>query len=205
MGAAYDVRTPVGYDAGAMSREDREHWEAAHGTTAASPAQAEPAPFLVQHAGLLRPGVALDAAAGAGCNAAFLAARGHRVIALDVARAGLLRARAADARVACVQMDLDAPGIRAASADTVIVISFLDRRLFAEIAGWLRPGGILVWDTFLLEQREIGHPRNPAFLLARGELVARLGSAFRVLATREGGVEDGGRRAFRSGVVAERR
>ena len=91
------------------------------------------------------------------------------------------------------------------SADTVIVISFLDRRLFAEIAGWLRPGGILVWDTFLLEQREIGHPRNPAFLLARGELVARLGSAFRVLATREGGVEDGGRRAFRSGVVAERR
>jgi len=188
-----------------MSREDREHWEAAHGTTAASPTQAEPAPFLVQHAQLLRPGVALDVAAGVGRNAAFLAAHGHRVIALDVARAALVRARAADARVACVQMDLDAPGIRAASADTVIVISFLDRRLFAEVARWLRPGGILVWDTFLLDQREIGHPRNPAFLLARGELVAQLGSAFRILATREGGVEDGGRRAFRSGVVAERR
>ena len=45
------MRPPVGYDAGAMSREDREHWEAAHGTTAASSAQVGPAPFLVQHAG----------------------------------------------------------------------------------------------------------------------------------------------------------
>jgi SAM-dependent methyltransferase len=190
--------------AAAMSREDREHWEAAHGATAASPAQPEPAPFLVRHAHLLRPGVALDVAAGAGRNAGFLAARGHRVIALDVARAALVRARAADARVACVQMDLDAPGIRTGSADTVVVVSFLDRRLFAEIGGWLRPGGILVWDTFLIDQREIGHPRNPAFLLARGELVTRLGGQFRVLAAREGAVEDGGRRAYRSGVVAER-
>ena len=70
------MRPPVGYDAGAMSREDREHWEAAHGTTAASPAQTEPAPFLVQHAGLLRPGVALDVAAGAGPNAATSPALG---------------------------------------------------------------------------------------------------------------------------------
>jgi tellurite methyltransferase len=187
--------------AGIMAREDREHWEAAHGATAA---REEPSPFLVQHAHLLPPGVALDVAAGAGRNAAFLAARGHRVVALDVARAALVRVRAADARVACVQMDLDAPGIRAGSADTVIVVSFLDRRLFAEIAGWLRPGGILVWDTFLIDQREIGHPRNPAFLLARGELVARLRGEFRVLAAREGAIEDGGLRAFRSGVVAER-
>jgi hypothetical protein len=126
------------------------------------------------------------------------------VIAVDVARAALARLHAMDARIACVQMDLDAPGVRAGSVDAVVVVNFLDRRLFTEVTRWLRPGGILVWDTFLIDQREIGHPRNPSFLLARGELVRRLAGEFRILATREGAVDDGGGRAFRSGVVGER-
>jgi tellurite methyltransferase len=184
-----------------MSRDDREHWENAHGKTAVP---GPPSPFLVEHAHLLRSGVVLDVAAGTGRNAAFLAARGHHVIALDGARAALARVRAADARIACVQMDLDSPGVRSGSADAVVVVNFLDRRLFAEVGRWLRPGGTLVWDTFLIDQREIGHPRNPSFLLARGELGERLAGEFRILAAREGAVEDAGGRAFRSGVVAER-
>jgi hypothetical protein len=101
-------------------------------------------------------------------------------------------------------MDLDCPGVRSGSADAVVVVNFLDRWLFAEVGRWLRPGGTLVWDTFLIDQREIGHPRNPAFLLERGELGKRLAREFRILAAREGAVEDASGRAFRSGVVAER-
>jgi SAM-dependent methyltransferase len=201
MGRAYDAHATVGYDGRRMSRDDREHWENAH-AKAAAPGPA--APFLVEHVHLLRPGLVVDVAAGRGRNAAFLAARGHRVIALDVARPALERLHAMDARIACVQMDLDAPGVRAGSVDAVVVVNFLDRRLFAEVGRWIRPGGILVWDTFLIDQREIGHPRNPSFLLARGELVKQLAGDFRMLATREGAVDDGGGRAFRSGVVAER-
>ena len=184
-----------------MSRDDHAHWEHVHERAGAP---GPPAPFLVEVVHVLRPGRVIDVAAGTGRNAAFLAARGHRVIAIDVARAALARVQATDARIACVQMDLDAPGIRPASVDTVVVVNFLDRRLFEEVARWLRPGGILVWDTFLIDQREIGHPRNPSFLLARGELVERLAGEFRILAAREGAVDDGGGRAFRSGVVAER-
>jgi len=202
MGRAYDERRRVSYDGAAMSREDRERWEAAHGSAAAvRPA----ASFLVQHAHLMPPGRTLDLAAGSGRNAAFLAARGHHVIAVDVARGALARIRAADARIACVQMDLDAPGVRPASVDAVVVVSFLDRRLFPEVPRWLRPGGILLWDTFLIDQREIGHPRNPSYLLGRGELAERLAGEFRVLAAREGAVDEEGEVAFRSGVVAERR
>jgi SAM-dependent methyltransferase len=185
-----------------MSREDRERWETAYGDVdAARP----PAPFLMEHAHLVPPGRTLDVAAGTGRNAVFLAARGHRVVALDVARGALARLRAADARIACVQMDLDRPGVRPASVDAVVVVSFLDRRLFPEVARWLRPGGILVWDTFLIDQRTIGHPSNPSFLLGRGELVERLADGFRVLAAREGPVDEEGKLAFRSGVVAARR
>jgi SAM-dependent methyltransferase len=201
MGRAYDARPTVGYDGGGMSRDDREHWEHAH-AKASAPGPA--APFLVEHVHLLRPGRVVDVAAGTGRNAAFLAARGHRVIAVDVARAALARVHAVDARIACVQMDLDAPGLRAGSVDAVVVVNFLDRRLFSEVGRWLRPGCILIWDTFLIDQREIGHPRNPSFLLARGELVDRLAHDFRILVTREGAVDDGGGRAYRSGIVGER-
>ena len=192
----------MGYDALRMSRADRERWEAKHRGNATESGPASD--FLVEHAHLLIAGCTLDLAAGTGRNAAFLSARGHMVIAVDVSWAGLAHVRAAAPRVACVQMDLDAPGFRAGTAANVVVVSFLDRRLFAQVACWLRPGGVLLWDTFLVDQRTIGHPREAAFLLGRGELVERLRGEFRILVSREGLVEDQGRPAFRSGVVARR-
>ena len=127
------------------------------------------------------------------------------MVAIDGARTALAHVRAADPRIACVQMDLDTPGIRPRAVDTVIVVNFLDRRLFAAVTEWVRPGGMLLWDTFLLEQREIGHPRNPEFLLRRGELAERLAGAFELLATREGLVEEPAGPCYRGGVVAQRR
>jgi tellurite methyltransferase len=186
-----------------MGREDREHWDAKHAVPIGAPAH--PAPFLVDHAHRLPVGRALDVAAGAGRNAGLLASLGHRVVAVDVSRVGLARLRAAVPGVACVQMDLDLPGVRPASCDAVVVVSFLDRRLFDPAVDWLRPGGVVLWDTFLLEQRDVGHPRNPAWLLARGELRERLASRCEVLAEREGLVDEAGGRAFRSGIVARKR
>jgi tellurite methyltransferase len=191
----------MSYDGG-VARDDRTRWEAAHGSP---PEPAPPAPFLVQHAALLPPGRVLDLASGTGRNARYLAGCGWTVVAIDGAQSALGHVRAADPRIACVQMDLDAPGIRPASVDAVVVVNFLDRRLFAQVTDWLRPGGVLLWDTFLLEQRTIGHPRNPDYLLRRGELADRLGDAFEVLAVREGLVDDSGRQSWRGGIVARRR
>jgi SAM-dependent methyltransferase len=185
-----------------MSRDDREHWDAKHRPP---PAPSAPAPFLIEHVDLLPAGRTLDLAAGTGRNARYLAARGHRVVALDGAGAALAHIRAADPRIACVQMDLDAPGIGPGSVDAIVVVNFLDRRLFSAVAEWLRPGGMLLWDTFLLEQRALGHPRNPDFLLRRGELAERLAGAFEVLVTREGLVEEPAGPSWRSGIVARRR
>ena len=185
-----------------MSRVDRERWDARHRDAAA--ADDPPSAFLVEHANLLPSGRTLDLAAGSGRNAAFLARRGQAVIAVDVSWQGLARVRQREHGIACIQMDLDAPAFRRGSVDAVVVVNFLDRRLFAEVSGWLRPGGVLLWDTFLVDQRTIGHPREAAFLLERGELVERLSGTFEVLAVREGLVEEGRRPAWRSGVVARR-
>jgi SAM-dependent methyltransferase len=188
-----------------MSRADRDHWDGHHARFEKS-ATPPPARFLAEHVSLLAAGRTLEIAAGSGRNALFLSARGYRVIACDASRAALEAIRAAKPegdRIDLVEMDLDDPGFRPASVDNVVCVNVLDRRLFPEIERWLRPGGVLLFDTFLVDQRAVGHPKNPDFLLGRNELLDRL-RGYRILRYREGEVSDGETISFRAGAVAVR-
>ncbi|MGH7805535.1 MAG: class I SAM-dependent methyltransferase, partial [Candidatus Binatia bacterium] len=184
-------------------RSDREHWDAAYARGRSGEAS-PPAAFLAEHASLLRVGRTLDLACGRGRNARFLAERGHTVVAVDVSREAIADPALRSPAIAPVQMDLDAAAFRAGSLDGIVCVSFLDRRLFASLPVWIRPGGTLLLDTFLVDQAAIGHPRNPAYLLSRNELLERVAPAFRVLRYREGIVEENGVRSARAGIVAER-
>ena len=181
-------------------KSDRVHWDAAHGDTAGK--RSAPSPFLVEHVSLLPQGRVLDLACGRGRNARFLAERGHRVVAVDVSSAALADPELGLPGIIRVRIDLDTAAFRAASLDAIVCVNFLDRRLFASFATWLRPGGVLCLDTFLVDQAEIGHPRNPDYLLRRNELLERVAPRFRVLHYREGIVEENGVRSARAGIVA---
>jgi len=187
-----------------MSRGDRDHWDEHHGRMRGAAAE-RPAAFVEEHAALLHAGRTLDLAAGSGRNAIFLASRGHRVVACDASGAAVraIREAAREHSMRVVQMDLDQPAFRVRAFDNVVCVNFLDRALFPEIARWLRPGGTLLFDTFLVDQREIGHPKNPDFLLGRNELLERL-HGYRILRYREGAVGDGESRSYRASVVAVR-
>jgi SAM-dependent methyltransferase len=189
-----------------MSRDDRRRWSEryhSHDRAHLEAAREAPEPFLVEHAPLLHVGRTLDLAAGNGRNGLFLAQAGHHVVAADVAIQALQEIRYLDPAVALVHVDLDQPCFRSRAFDNVVCVNFLDRRLFAEIYRWLRPGGALLFDTFLIDQRHVGHPRNPDFLLGRGELLERA-KGYRVLRYREGPVDHGGRVSLRAGIVALR-
>ena len=54
--------------------------------------------------------------------------------------------------------------------DVVLVFNYLHRPLFPALRRALAPGGLLFYETFLLEQAERGHPKHPDFLLQPGEL-----------------------------------
>ncbi len=123
-------------------------------------------------------GPVLDLACGGGRNALAVARSGVCVLALDRDRARLAAlAHAAGEsrlRVLPVRADLEAArGIPLASAScgAVLVFRYLHRPLVAEILRVLHPGGLLLYETFTLHQREVAeHPRNTAFLLEPGEL-----------------------------------
>lgn len=123
---------------------------------------------------MLPRGRALDVACGSGRNALLLARLGFRVDAIDFSLNALMRARAAAHREALplrlIQADLESFPLRAEHYDLIVQIRYLQRSLYRTLKQALRPGGHLVIETFLLEQRELGHPTDPSFLLEHDEL-----------------------------------
>lgn len=135
-----------------------------------------PSPFLLRHLAALPAGDALDVACGRGRHALLLARRGWRVTAVD-RDAEALEALAAAATaeglgLTTVQRDLETDPLPPGPWDVVLDFRYLQRSLAPSLAAALRSGGVLVFETFTRAQAAFGHPRNPAFLLAPGELRA---------------------------------
>jgi tellurite methyltransferase len=125
----------------------------------------------------------LDLASGRGRHALALPTRrGGRLVALDRNRRHLaqlcarVRGAAMPNRVWAVCADLEKgldPPLRRGVWDVVLVFRYLHRPLCAWIQEALRPGGLLLYETFTEAQQELeGGPSNPAFLLRADELPA---------------------------------
>jgi len=104
---------------------------------------------------LLAPGSAvLDAGCGTGRVAVELARRGHRVVGVDLDASMLAQARAAAPDLTWVQGDLlDVPAeavgppldaVLLAGNVVVYLTEGTEAAVLARLAGWLRPGGLLV-------------------------------------------------------------
>jgi hypothetical protein len=51
-----------------------------------------------------------------------------------------------------------------------VVFRYLHRPLIPDIKKAVKQGGIVVYETYTVNQTQFGRPRNPAFLLKPGEL-----------------------------------
>lgn len=159
-----------------MTSADRERWDTKY-VAQAAPTELRPPDWLVKHIAALPPGRALDLACGHGRAAIWLAERGWDVTAMDISPQGLAAARQwAESRrvhVNWVASDLDDAPLGDAEFDLITVFRFLDRNtLPGRIMVALRPGGRLLYETFLLSETpgRTPHVRNPAYLLRPGEL-----------------------------------
>ena len=156
---------------------------------------AEPAPWFARHAeaivGACREAPAVDIGCGRGRHSLALAARGVTAVGLDRNATALAEfARRAQTLPAHpVRVDLGPETrlpLRTGSCGAVLVFRFLERALVGELVRVLRPGGLLLYETFTVDQRKLGYgPRNPAFLLEPGEL-PQLFPTLEVLAAEEG-------------------
>jgi SAM-dependent methyltransferase len=150
-----------------------------------------PSPWVCRFAPLIVPGGrVLDLACGTGRHTRYLAGRGYAVVAVDrdsVAMADLAAATSG----ASVELRLaDVEGgpwpFGTCEFDGIVVTNYLYRPLFPRLAESLRPGGVLIYETFAVGNERYGKPSNPAFLLAPNELIARLSPALSVVAFEQG-------------------
>jgi len=166
-----------------------------------------PSRFLVEQRHRLPPGRAIDVACGDGRNALFLARHGWTVEAVDFAHAGLAALLAVARRdrlsIAALQADLEQYPLPRQRYDVVVNVRYLQRSLIDALKAAVRSGGVVVFETFIRDQQQLGHPRNPAFLLERGELAARFGD-FDILTYDEGRCATESGPAFLARMVARR-
>lgn len=151
-----------------------------------------PASWLMMNRALLpAAGQALDVACGRGRHAVWLAGRGFSTTAIDRDLAAIAalgeRARREQLAITAIARDLEGgdAGLGDALFDVIVAVHYLYRPLFPALIAALRPGGVLVYETFTRAQAARGRPTNPAFLLEPGEL-PRLVAPLRILAAREG-------------------
>lgn len=147
-----------------------------------------PSEWVCKHAAHIKAGGhVLDMACGSGRNARWLAANGWKVEAVDrdMAALGSLQGIA---NLHTTMADLeDAPWpYDALQFDGIVVCRYLHRPLLLQLTRSLKPGGILIYETFMVGNERFGKPSNPEFLLKPDELMETYTKGFDILAFEQG-------------------
>ena len=135
-----------------------------------------PSTWFLWQAHFIRPGArALDLACGEGRHALAAAALGATVLGVDRDSEKLATARELAASpglsVELRAVDLETTWPQFGEFDVVLLFNYLDRARMPDIVACLAPGGILIMETFLRAQRELGWgPESGDHLLEAGEL-----------------------------------
>jgi len=152
---------------------DRERWNARY-TARGFSGPAHPEAFLDRHRDLLSGGTALDIACGRGAVARRLTECGYRVVGVDISEVGLAHGQAAirgaPHPVHLVLADLDHFVVCRAAFDCITVFFYHNAALAPALVDGLRPGGLLLAETYNVHRLRLNPEFNPRYLLQPGEL-----------------------------------
>jgi SAM-dependent methyltransferase len=129
-----------------------------------------------------RLGPILDLACGTGRNGLQLIENKLPVIFADISAEALLQVERSleeepyrkNAPLATLwPVDFEQPGnspLDGRMFGAIVAYHYLYRPLFESIKQAVYPGGMVIYETFTVDQPQYGRPKNPDFLLRRGEL-----------------------------------
>jgi SAM-dependent methyltransferase len=151
---------------------------------------AAPSDWVRRFAALIVPGATvLDYACGSGRHARWLAECGARVTAVDRDPSALDTLRDfAGVRARRLELEEADWPLVGEAFDAVVVTNYLYRPRLQALFDLVRPGGVLIYETFMLGNERFGKPSNPDFLLRPGELATSLPAGWSVVAFEQGEV-----------------
>lgn len=121
-------------------------------------------------------GPVLDLACGSGRNGIYLVNQGQSVVFADRQQVKLdeiARELQGNKLATYWAVDLEESGhnpLAGHSFAAILIFRYLHRPLMTAIKDAIQPGGLVVYETFTVDQPRFGRPSNPDFLLRAGEL-----------------------------------
>jgi 2-polyprenyl-3-methyl-5-hydroxy-6-metoxy-1,4-benzoquinol methylase len=162
----------------------------------------EPIPFLKDNINLLPKNKALDLAMGEGRNGVYLATQGFDVLGLDISPIGLNKAhQLAKHHNVTIQtrvVDLENYQLEKNSYDVIVCTYYMQRDLFDQIKGSLKPGGMALIETFNTDYLKYSRFKKK-YLLKHNELL-EIFKDFKVIRYQ---AYDDGKEAF-SSIIAQK-
>src|SRR3989339_648391 len=137
----------------------------------------EPVEFLREHIDILPGGKALDIAMGEGRNAVFLAKNGFDVDGCDISETAIKKAQELakenSVNINAFVADLETYKLPENTYDVIACFYYLQRDLIPQIKQALKPGGMIIYETYTIENWERGleGPKNKDYLLKSNELL----------------------------------
>jgi SAM-dependent methyltransferase len=156
--------------------QDRLFWDKKYETEAYIFGK-EPVEFLKEHIDILPKGKALDIAMGEGRNAVFLAKNGFDVEGCDISEIALKKAqelaRENNVTIHTFVADLETYKLPKDTYDVIACFYYLQRDLIPHMKEALKPGGMIIYETYTIENWERGFegPKNKDYLLKPNELL----------------------------------
>jgi len=149
-------------------QSDREKWNKRH--LEREPGQLIPG-IVRAHINRAPPGRALDIACGIGAVSLFMARRGFVVEAVDISDVALASFAHQHPGIRAICADLDIFDLAVDRYSLITNIRYLNRRLFPQMIAALRPGGLLIIETFLkARKKEMDRKFKREYLLNENEL-----------------------------------
>ncbi|TFW70372.1 SAM-dependent methyltransferase [Methylotenera oryzisoli] len=152
--------------------------------------QESPSSWIVKFAPLIKSqGLVLDLACGSGRHAKWLAQQGYQVDALDRDPIATSSMQGIDGiRIQLTDLETTEPPSFEHSYDGIIVSRYLHRPILTSLATILKPGGILIYETFMRGNERYGKPSNPDFLLMPDELLNTYSPLLNIISFEQGEV-----------------
>jgi len=148
--------------------EDKQRWNTRH---VKKPMKNTVAPIVQKYIAHAKIAKALDLACGTGRNTHFLEKLGFKIDAVDLSDYALSKIKDTP-NITKIETDLDSYNLKQDRYDLIINTNYLNRRLVSQIKDGLKPGGLLVFETFMLAHGDFRLPTmNLDYLLRKNELL----------------------------------
>jgi tellurite methyltransferase len=165
-----------------MKHPDAERWNKRYLIEGPVRIRKKPSWLVREFADLIpKDGLVLDTACGVAQNSMYLAELGIRIIGLDISLVALRlasqKARRLGLRFSAAVMDLTDPWFPPDTFDGILNFRFLERKTLAGFPKVLKPGGLILFETYLWESKK--RP-DPDYYLKPGELLEAF-AGFKIL------------------------